>query len=83
MMASCGFKMYIVSWVFQDLFSVSVCTEKYVLKFLYFKLPSIYITGIKHLARQSIAYNPLRDIISNICDPAQVGKFFYFIYFSS
>lgn len=53
------------------------------LKFLYFKLLCTYITGIKHLDRQFIAYNSLRDIISHICDQAQCGKFFYFTYYSS
>jgi hypothetical protein len=45
-----------------------------------FLLLCIYITGIKHLARQFIAYNPLRDIVSNICDQAQGGNFFLILY---
>jgi hypothetical protein len=56
----------------------------HVLKFLYFKLLCIYINDVKLLARQFITYDPMRDWISNVSDPAQGGRnFFYFIYFSS
>ena len=56
--------MSIAYYVFQYLFSVSVCSEKSLLQFLCFKFACMCINSLNHSARQFISYDPVNDTVS-------------------